>query len=359
MKGRLIGIAILVVIVAAALVYQFAIRDNTRRGGLLNSQAELVRGLGSSQQAGLLEDEAVREILRTRYGLQVEYSAAGSIDLAGGEAKGTDFLWPSTQVAVDLYQSRRAMSPGGESIYSTPLVFYTWTEVAAALSEAGYVVENDAGYLQASVAPLLGMVLSGTAWAELGVDDVYGPVAIATADPTRSSSGNLFAGLMANVLDEEGLVSADTLNKVMGRVIRFFDRQGNMESATGVLFDRYLEQGIGLYPIIVGYENQIIEYSRREPEAWAQIQEQVRVIYPLPTAFSENPVIALTEAGQRLVEALRDEEVQAIAWERHGFRTSTDDDPATLGMTGMAARVTQVMRMPAANVMQTITTALQ
>ena len=358
MKGRLIGFIILAVIVAAAILYQFVIREGSDGEGLLNNQPVIVRGVVEGEKAAFLDDSRVREILRSRYDIEVDYRTSGSIQMINTDSKDGDFVWPSSQVAVGLFRMRRSQSVNGETIFNTPLVIYTWAEIASALEEAGYVEQDDAGVLRAPMESLIGMVLEGTSWSDLGVDSLYGSVAISTTDPTASASGNLFAGLVANVLDES-VVSDESLSKVMGRVIRLFGLQGDMESSTGSLFDRYVEQGIGPYPIIIGYENQIIEYSRQHPDLWPEASQQMRIIYPVPTVVSEHTIIPITENGERLAEALRDDEIQQIAWEQHGFRTASENNPASLGLSGMPTTVTQVTRMPVAEVMQTITTALQ
>jgi hypothetical protein len=359
MKGRLLGIIILVVIVAAALVYQFALRKGPDNGGVLNDRAAVVSGSVGSEKIAFLDNEEVRRILATRYDLEIEIRAGGSIESTSSTSKtSADFLWPSSQVAALLFGLRENEPVRSETIFSSPVVFYTWDEVATALIAAGTIQEGEDGYLEAPVASLAELILEETTWSDIGIDSLYGSVAIATADPAQSGSGTLFAGLVANALDE-GVVSEGSLNKVMGRVIRVFEAQGTMESSSRSLFDNYVEQGIGPFPIIVGYENQIIEYARQSPDLWPGAQEQMRVIYPVPTVFCEHRLIAMTELGERLIEALKDEEIQQIAWDQHGFRTALENDPAALGLTGMPATVTRVTRMPVAEVMQTIVTALQ
>ena len=42
------------------------------------------------------------------------------------------------------------------------------------------------------------------------------------------------------------------------------------------------------------------------------------MLYPVPTVWSAHPYIALNENGARAIDALMDEEIQQIAWEKHG-----------------------------------------
>ena len=59
--------------------------------------------------------------------------------------------------------------------------------------------------------------------------------------------------------------------------------------------------------------------------------------------------------------ALLDEDIQRLAWEKHGFRTGVYDTPtdaAHFGVSGIAEELTQVAPMPDANTMDRIIKAL-
>ena len=85
------------------------------------------------------------------------------------------------------------------------------------------------------------------------------------------------------------------------------------------------------------------------------------MMYPTPTVWSSHVYIALDEAGTAGIDALLDEEIQRLAWEKHGFRTGVYDTPADIehfGVSGIAAEITQVAPMPDANTMDRIIKAL-
>jgi hypothetical protein len=358
MKGRVVGIVILVVIVAAALIYQFVLRNGDRDGGILNRELIQISGIVGSVKARFLDNPDVKDILRSRYGLEIDYQTVGSLEMTGMDSAGVDFIWPSSQVALELYIIRRGATGRRETIFNSPIVFYTWMEVATALVANGYARVAADGHFEAPLGPLVSAVLDGAQWSDLGLGGLYGSAAIVSTNPSRSSSGNLFAGLVASVLNG-GVVSEAALPEVLPALLRLFELQGYMEHSTEQLFGQYLELGVGSFPLVVGYENQMIELALGDPATWAGVQDQVAVVYPVPTMFSEHPVLALTENGERIIEALLDEDVQAIAWERHGFRTGLDNDPSELGMRGMPAGVTQVVRVPVPEVMDEITRALE
>ena len=48
---------------------------------------------------------------------------------------------------------------------------------------------------------LTDLMLADTSWADIGLPELYGSVSVDTTDPVKSNSGNVYAGLLANVLN--------------------------------------------------------------------------------------------------------------------------------------------------------------
>ena len=164
----------------------------------------------------------------------------------------------------------------------------------------------------------------------------------------RANSGNMFAGLLANVLCG-GVADADSVETVLPRLKAIFEKLGYMEASSSDLFDQFLKTGMGAKPVIAGYENQLLEFAVENPEDWAQLKDDIVLIYPTPTVWSSHIYIAL------------DEEVQRLAWENHGFRTEvsgTDADENHFGVPHLAAEITQVAAMPSYAAMEKIIAAL-
>ena len=184
---------------------------------------------------------------------------------------------------------------------------------------------------------------------------------IRTTDPTKSNSGNMFAALVANTLNNGEVVSSETVDSVLPEVKKLYARLGHMEHSSAVLFNMFLQQGVGAYPLIVGYENQLVEYSLEHREALELLKTRVRVLYPVPTIWSTHPVIALTENGKKIIEALKSPEAQELAWERHGFRSGlmgVENDPSVLEVVGLPRSIDAVIPAPSAKVMSRITADL-
>jgi hypothetical protein len=83
----------------------------------------------------------------------------------------------------------------------------------------------------------------------------------------------------------------------------------------------------------VGYENQLVEYSLAHQAQQDLLRRQIVLLYPRPTVWSSHALIALTPNGGRLLDALRDDDLQQLAWSHHGFRSGlmgVQNDPKVL-----------------------------
>ena len=350
MKTKWIGLALLLVVALGAVGYGWF--SHTQ-------QVTEIQGSVGGEKIGLLEDEEVQQILRDRYRLSVEYTREGSMEMVSQDTSGQNFLFPSNQTALELYEQNFGSPKASEIVFNTPLVLYTHTPVAEALKSQGIAGESD-GVTTVDMEILTEWIASGKTWADIGLPELYGSISVATTDPVKSNSGNMFAGLLANVLCG-GSVGEEDLPELLPRLQALFQKLGYMESSSSDLFDQLLKTGMGAKPLIAGYESQLLEFAVQEPETWEQIQGDIVLVYPTPTVWSSHVFIALDEAGALGIDALLDEEVQRLAWENHGFRTGVYDAPtdtAQFGVEGVAEEVTQVAPMPGAPVMEAIIAAL-
>ena len=113
--------------------------------------------------------------------------------------------------------------------------------------------------------------------------------------------------------------------------------------------------------MVVGYENQIVEFVIAHPQHRDHITNSVAVLYPTPTVWSSHPVIALTDNGKRAIEALKDQRLQELAWRHHGFRSGLIgiiQDPSVLGVPHIPRSIDSVMPLPTAHAMDRIVTTL-
>jgi len=354
MRGLLIGLGIVLLAAVIGTAFWF----------YRNQKPEIhIKGMIGSEKSSFLENEQVKEKLKKKYGIVVDYVRAGSIEMVTEEVKsGIDFLWPSSQVALELFKIKQGSKIiRSENVFNSPIVLYSWDIVVDALIKAGIVKQEMSSYYIVDMPGLLTLIREGKKWSDIGLPQLYGKISATTTDPTKSNSGNMFAGLVANVLKGGDVVTEADLPGILPEVKEFFARQGFMQSTTGLLFEQFLKTGVGQYPLMGGYENQIIEFSRMHPDFWPKVKSQIKILYPVPTVWSEHPLIILNKKASLLIDALKDEEIQKIAWEQHGFRTGLMDvqnDPKRLQVDGIPASITKIVPMPRAAVMEKIISAL-
>ena len=349
-KTRWIGLLILAAVIAVGGIYLLL-------GG--GQPLAALKGYVGGEKIGLLEDPEVQEILEHEYHLTLDYARAGSLDMVTADHTGRDFLFPSSQNALEYYQQVCGAPVKSQIIFNTPIVLYTHVPILEAFQECGLVTEQNGCYYM-DLAGLVGEIEAGTTWAELGLPELYGTVAVNTTDPVRSNSGNMFAGLLANVLCG-GVADEENVDGILPRLRSVFEKLGYMESSSSDLFDQFLKTGMGAKPIIAAYENQLLEFAVENPEDWEQLKDDIVMIYPAPTVWSSHIYIAIDEAGEVGIDALLDPEIQRLAWEKHGFRTDvsgTDSGEEQFGVGHIAASITQVAAMPSYAAMEKIIAAL-
>lgn len=318
-----------------------------------------------SEKSGFLSNPEVQEILRRDHALTVDFTRMGSIEQADVDISQWDCLWPSNTTARDLIQERHpdAFNNGARDaiIFNSPIVLYSWRPVVDTLAEQGLISEAGSVYTLDTQA-MFDLLTSDDPpqWSDLGISALFGSLNVITTDPTRSNSGHMFYGLMANMLANSEIATLTDVEAQMPAIRDYYTRQGYMEESSGILFERFVSQGMGANPIIANYESLIIEFSIANAESLARIQEEIRVIYPQPTVWSSHPLVAFTDTGRALLEALQDERLQNIAWEQHGFRSGfLSNDPSVFDLTGIPPEVTSVMPLPRADAMIAIVDNLQ
>ena len=350
MRGIFIGIGI--VILAGIIAYAVWFKSTTK-------QQVKLKGIVGSEKSGFLENDKVKEILKDKYGITLDYIRAGSIEMVSTPVKDDiDFLWPSSQVALEIFKTTQAAKlVKSDLIFDSPIVIYSWDLVVNAFVINGIVTKEGDIYYITDMTRLINYIRKGEKWADIGLPDLYGKVNVITTDPTKSNSGNMYAGLVADIINGDVVNNEQALDTLLPVLRDIFNKQGFQQTSSGFLFEQFLKTGVGQYPMIAGYENQIIEFSLQHKDLWPQVNNKIKILYPLPTVWSEHPLLALNKKATILLDALKDEEIQKIAWEEHGFRTGlagVQNDPKILKVTGISEVIKQTVPMPKASVMEKI-----
>lgn len=353
MKKKIAGLILLVVLMAVIGGIYFVTGNAPR---IVN-----VDGYVGGEKIELLEDEEVQSVFEEKYGLNVDYSRAGSLDMMTADLSGRDYLFPSSSIALEYYEDLHGSLVQSEIVLNTPIVLYTHQIVLDAFESQGLITtDGDIHYID--MAGLLELIQNGAQWSDIGLPELYGRVSVDTTDPSKSNSGNMFAALVANVLNEGQTVTEADLAAILPELQDIFGKLGYMETSSSDLFSQFLRMGVGAEPIIAGYESQLIEYAALYPDEYDRIRGDVVMLYPAPTVWSAHVMIALDENGQILLNAMQDEDIQEIAWKKHGFRTGNYGDIADSGAIpaeGVAASITQVAQVPSYDVMKVIIEQLE
>jgi hypothetical protein len=350
---RYLGLALLVVVIIGVTVFAVTKRDAPAP----TVETTAVVGAIGGEKSGLLADPQVVDLLASRYHLRVDPRVQGSLDMVQQPSGGLDFLWPSSEVALALYEEKHGHADA-RNIFNSPIVIYSWTEVSSALTAKGLITDHD-GIHELDTIKLAKLLTDGTTptWQDLGLHDINGTVDVETTNPSRSNSGNMFAGLLATSVNGGKVPTDADLDTVGAKVVSYYGSLGQLESSSGDLFSSFLQLGVGSHQLIAGYENQLIEFGTLQPQFKDTLTHDVQVLYPVPTVYSSHPIIPLTDKGRQLVAAFDDPDLLKLAWTRHGFRSgqlASATNPADLAFGVVPAEVRSVVAMPRPSFMITL-----
>lgn len=338
-------------------------RNNPRALGAVGLRPQLsLKGFIGGEKEALLKNPKMVELLKRDAGLTVQGDVAGSVEQCRSPdllKQNPNFLWPASEVLVDL--ARRSGAPVRKDaiLLRSPIVFYSWEPVAQGLVKAGVAaVENGITYVDSD--RLIRAVLDGRTWADLGSPALAGRARVKSTDPNRSSSGMHFAGMVANALAGD-VATAETIAPHRRDIVSLFEHMGYKTSSSKKLFEDYLSGGMGGSPLAIGYENQMVEWILEDAERWKTVQQRAPhkpvTLYPRPTVVSTHALISLSEDADRLIEALASPAAQALAWREHGFRSSLGAAGAEtnpLVTARMPAEITAILPLPEADVLLSI-----
>ena len=355
-KKVLIGIFLFAIIIVAIIVIK-NLGDNDETNFLSGKLTTVYVATGGGKE-DFLNDKEVQKILKNKYKLDVTFDTwsngktitqpliresvgLGNSDIIQKMKNGMkyeitsegvskyDALFTSDQRFYDYYKlypdkskneaDRYTVLDGGLTL-NTPIVIYSWKEVVDALIKEKIVTENNGIYYISDMNKLINYILAGKKWKDIGLNELYGSINIASTDPVSSSPGATYYGLLLSILSNAE-VTDDNINKNLPKLKEFYIKSGYMNNTPADLFERYLKTGMGGEPMIVDYEKSMIDFATSSPDAFAKVKDDIRILYPTPTIWNSHCFMVFTDAGAKLYKALNDPEIAQIAWEKYGFRT--------------------------------------
>ncbi len=325
-----------------------------------------VAGFIGGEKRHFLANPRVQQVLLDCYGITLDARRAGSLAMVRDPeliGQNPDFYWPSSQVALELARDNGLAPVETEIVFNSPIVLYSWAPIADALVSRNIAapVDGRGNAYTLDMAAFLDLVQTRTSWSDLGIG-AYGSILFTSTDPNLSNSGNQFASLVTMVLADQRS-EGPAFRGAVDEVAAMYERIGFMEGSSSTLFEQYLRQGLGAYPLAAGYENQLVEFAIADTEQWQSLEgRDIRpvVLYPEPTVYSSHVVLAMTDAGRRFIDAMQDRELQDIAWAQHGFRSgfAASQDPSALPVSGIPESVGQIVPMPPVAAVTAILTAI-
>ena len=335
----LIGL-VLVLAVCIGVVYGVS---RLRSGGGSTPAAEqvTVTCVGGSEKTELMADPDIKRILHDKHGITIVFNAMGSYDqvqLPTEELRKRklDCVWPGSASAQSVFESQHAGAFDGyraETVLQSPEVIYSGPQTTEALTKAGLVEKrSDRYYIINMKSLLLDYVLPRKTWESLGTKGFGGPIKISSTDPARSNSGFTLTQLELNIIATQDVFqapNADQAKAALPKLRALYDAQGLQAASSDFGFRQWLTQGAELQtPLYAGYESQIIQLVSQSGPAPLK---DVRILYPDPTIYNDHPILALNANAARFLDAMKDQEIQKIAWKKYGFRSSV-----ILGLSNVA-----------------------
>ncbi len=343
---RFIGVVILILLILLVAIVVAVKGFNNK-----SNDVEKIYGAVGGGKENLLADEEFNRILEEKYNISIINDSKSNGKLVKdpvlrNDGSHYDFIFFSDQRFYDYYKTSADKSKGeadretvlsGSLTLNTPIVIYSWDTVVDALINENIVTESNGVYYITDMDKLLGYILEGKTWKEIGLNNLYGSINIASTDPITSSPGATYYGLLLSIMCG-GEVTENNIEQNLPKLKEFYNKSGYMNNTPADLFDMYLKTGVGAKPMIVDYEKSIIDFANSNPDGYAQVKDKIRILYPVPTIWNSHCIATLTENGNKYYEAFNDKDIQQLAWNKYGFRTGVTGgnyDVSSVGVSGV------------------------
>ncbi|MCL2321645.1 MAG: hypothetical protein FWC47_05995 [Oscillospiraceae bacterium] len=357
-KKGIIAIVVFILLILIGISIKLFL-DNNNGKSLLDWNITTIYGAVGGGKENLLADPDFIRILKDKYKLNVVNDAWSNGKLikdpvVRGDGSKYDFIFFSDQRFFDYYklspdplkqEASREYVVKGALALNTPIVIYSWDIVTDALINEGIVTLSNGVYYISDMEKLIQYIVDGKTWADIGFNQIYGKINIASTDPVTSSPGTSYYGLLASIMNR-GEVTEENLNGVLPRLDDFYKRSGFLNNTPADLFELYLRTGAGGKPMIVDYEKSIIDFANNNPSGWEAVKDRIRILYPAPTIWNSHCIAALDENGAKYLDAFNDKEIQDLAWEKYGFRvgiTGGTYDVSRLTVQGIPQSIDSVV----------------
>ena len=335
MNKKLVGISIFIILIALIVGIKLVTTNSDEKENKKLSNLTTVYVATGGGKEDFISDPDVVNIMQNQYGLNVVYDnwSNGKLivnPLVREDNKTKyDAMFCSDQRFYDYYKlapdktkgeaDRYTVKDGGLTL-NTPIVIYSWKEVVNALIKEKIVTQKDNVYYITDMNKLLQYILDGKKWSDIGLNQLYGTINIASTDPVTSSPGATYYGLLLSIMCESQ-VNEQTIAQNLPKLKEFYEKSGYMNNTPADLFEKYLKTGMGGEPMIVDYEKSMIEFANENPDGFNQVKDDIVILYPTPTIWNSHCIATFTDNGNKFFKAFENKDISQIAWSKYGFRT--------------------------------------
>ena len=285
----------------------------------LLTQQVTVRGVIGSEKEDFFRDPRVIAALSARR-LTVSVEKAGSRQIATlPNLERYDFAFPAGLPAAEkIGRERRALA--SYTPFFTPMVIASWQSIAKVLAANGLARQAEGHYFL-NMKKLIELMNAGKRWRDLADNPDYAVsknILISSTDARKSNSAAMYLALFSFVANGDEVVRDDRqICQIYPAFRDAFLRQGFTEYSSEAPFEDYLVMGVGKAPLVMIYESQFLQQA-----AQSGLRPEMVLLYPEPTVYTKHVLVAFTEAGKQLGEALdSDPALRRLAVE-YGFRTT-------------------------------------
>ncbi|MGL6261478.1 hypothetical protein [Vibrio sp. WXL103] len=303
----------LLVIGVGAAIYMSADEQSAKRNTVE------VRGVSGSEKLPFFRDEETTDLLAKQQ-VSARVESAGSREIANYDLANYDFAFPAGSPAAQKIREEHNIRNAINAFHS-PMVIASWEPIAEVLINNGIVEKKPAGYYALDMNKLFELIISRTRWNELEDSEAFPvnkSILVTTTDVSRSNSAAMYLSLASYILNDSQVVqNRGQADKQLDELKALFARQGFTEQSSAIPFQSYLNMGPGAVSMLMMYESQFIEEMVKPNSA---LTDDMVLLYPEPTIFSRHVFLPLSPEGERLGQALvDDEDIQRMAV-RYGMR---------------------------------------
>jgi len=371
-KEKIIGIAIIGGVILLTILITIFLTTNKKNNAL--KDVYVATGGGKED---FIADKDVVKIMEEKYKLKVTYDNWSNgktvtaplvreyVHLGNNSIPESDWsvncekcskynvLFTSDERFYDYYklspnkgegEADRYYVKSGSLTLNTPIVIYSWKDVANALIKENIVSIENGVYYITNMNKLLEYILNGKTWNDIGLSSIYGKINIYSTDPVTSSPGATYYGLLMSIMTN-GDMSEENIEKALPKLNEFYKKSGYMNNTPADLFEMYLRQGQGAKPMIVDYEKSIMELNTANPEAYKAVKDKLVILYPKPTIWNSHCIATFDDLGNEYLKAFDDKDIQQIAWSKYGFRVGVSGgnyDVTKVAVTGIPQSIDSV-----------------